>query len=86
MNSWKIGGSFWDSITSLQIFCTAIAQSGVWCEGFQTLMSPQTAAMKAFHDQTATGKLNAEITPTTPSGCHCSYMRCRGRSECMERP
>ena len=36
MKSWKIGGSFAASMTSLQIFCTAIAQSGVWCDGFQT--------------------------------------------------
>ena len=44
------------------------------------------AARNAFHDHTATGKLNAEITPTTPSGCHCSYMRCCARSECMVLP
>ena len=25
-----------------------------------------------FQDQTAAGKLNAEMTPTTPSGCHVS--------------
>ena len=47
---------------------------------------PLIAARKAFHDHTATGKLKADITPTTPSGCHCSYMRCCGRSECMVRP
>ena len=39
-----------------------------------------------FQDQTATGKLKAEMMPTTPSGCHCSNMRCWGRSECMLRP
>ncbi len=49
-------------------------------------VSPQTAAIAAFHAHTATGKLNAVITPTTPSGCHCSYMRCDGRSLCMDRP
>ena len=38
------------------------------------------AARNAFQDHTATGKLKAEITPTTPSGCHCSYMRCCERS------
>ena len=42
--------------------------------------------MNAFQAQTATGKLNAVITPTTPKGCHCSYIRCRVRSECMVRP
>ena len=62
-------------MTSLQMRCTAMAQSGVWCDGFQTQMSPQTAARKAFQDQTATGKLKAEMIPITPSGCHCSYMR-----------
>ncbi len=57
-----------------------MAVSGVLSDGFQITQSPQTAAIKAFQDHTATGKLNAEITPTTPSGCHCSYMRCSGRS------
>ena len=66
--------------------CTAMAQSGVRGEGFHTVTSPQMAAMKAFQDHTATGKLKAEITPTTPKGCHCSYMRCCTRSECMVRP
>ena len=31
-------------------------------------MSPQTAAIIAFHAQTATGKLKAVMIPTTPSG------------------
>src|SRR4029453_19084 len=86
MKSWKMGGSFSASITSLQMRCTAIEQSGGWCDGFQTLTSPQAAAMKAVQDQTATGKLNAEMIPITPSGCHCSYIRWRGRSECIDRP
>ena len=60
--------------------------SGVFGEGFQTETSPQIAARNAFHAHTATGKLNARMIPTTPSGCHCSYMRCCGRSECMVRP
>ena len=54
---------------------TAIAVSGVFSEAFQTVASPQTAARAAFHDQTATGKLKALITATTPSGCHCSIKR-----------
>src|SRR5919204_2090516 len=61
--------------TRSQIFITAIAVSGVFSEGFQTVASPQTAANAAFHDQTATGKLNALITAMTPSGCHCSIRR-----------
>src|SRR5437660_6673795 len=61
--------------TRSAIFVTAIALSGVFSDGFQTLASPQTAASAAFQDQTATGKLNAEMIATTPSGCHCSIKR-----------
>ena len=64
----------------------AIAVSGVFSDGFQTTGSPQTSASVAFHAQTATGKLNAVMTPTGPSGCHCSIMRWPGRSEAMVRP
>src|SRR3546814_5332211 len=71
---------------SLQIFIEAIADNGVLGEGFQMQMSPQAAATRAFQAQTATGKLNAEMIPTRPIGCHCSYMRWPGRSECMVRP
>src|SRR5439155_21113096 len=67
--------------TRSHIFVTAIAVSGVFSEGFQTVASPQTAASAAFHDQTATGKLNAVITATTPNGCHCSIGRGLGRSD-----
>ena len=42
----------------------ASAVSGVFSDGFQTTESPQTSASAAFHDQTATGKLKAEMTPT----------------------
>ena len=38
--------------------------SGVFSDGFQTTESPQTSASAAFHDHTATGKLNALMTPT----------------------
>ena len=71
---------------SLQIFIDAIAESGVFGDGFQMQMSPQTPATKLFHAHTATGKLNAEMMPTMPSGWYCSYMRCPGRSECIVRP
>jgi hypothetical protein len=54
--------------------------------GFQMLTFPQTAAIMAFQLQTATGKLKAEIMPTAPIGCHCSYMRWLGRSLCMVKP
>ena len=43
--------------------CTASAVSGVFSDGFHTTVSPQTRASAAFHDQTATGKLKAEMTP-----------------------
>jgi hypothetical protein len=70
----------------LQIFIAATAESGVFGDGFQIEMSPHTAATKLFQAQTATGKLNALMIPTRPSGCHCSYMRWPGRSLCMVRP
>ena len=47
----------------------------VFSDGFHTTVSPQTSASAVFHDHTATGKLKALMTPTTPSGCHCSIMR-----------
>src|SRR3989442_5909918 len=82
MSSVKIAGSAPVSRqTRSQIFVTAIAVSGVFSDGFQTVASPQTAASAAFHDQTATGKLNAVITAITPSACHCSMNRLLGRSD-----
>src|SRR5215813_13201818 len=72
--------------TRSAILVTAIAVSGVFSEGFQIVASPQTAASVGFHDQTATGKLNALITATTPSGCHCSISRWFGRSDWIVRP
>ena len=44
-------------------------------EGFQTSVFPHTRAKQAFHAQTAAGKLNGVMTPTTPKGCHVSIMR-----------
>src|SRR5436190_9695733 len=72
----KIAGSAHVSRqTRSAIFVTAIAVSGVFSDAFQIVASPQTAARAAFHDQTATGKLNEVITATTPNGCHCSNKR-----------
>jgi hypothetical protein len=45
----------------------AIPQSGVFSDGFQT-QTPAIQAKAVFQAQTATGKLNAEIIPTTPNG------------------
>jgi hypothetical protein len=73
-------------ITRLAMFCTAIAVSGVFDDGFQIIVSPQTAAIAAFQAHTATGKLKAVTIPIGPSGCHCSYIRCSARSECMLSP
>ena len=87
MTSEKIAGSTplaWQ--TAAAIFVQAMAVSGVCEEGFHSVASPHTTASAEFQAHTATGKLNAEIMPITPSGCHCSYMRCCGRSECMVRP
>ena len=70
----KILGTSLSASTSLQIFCTAIAQRVVDEDGFQIVVFPHIAAMKAFQLQTATGKLNALITPVMPRGCHCSYI------------
>ena len=46
-----------------KIFIVASAESGVFSDGFQITGSPQTSASAAFQDQTATGKLKAEMTP-----------------------
>ena len=72
--------------TSLTMSCTATAVSGVNGDGFQIIVSPQTAAIMAFQAQTATGKLNAVMIPIGPSGCHCSSIRWLGRSLAMVRP
>ena len=74
------------SVTWWQILVTAMDVRGVISEGFHTILLPHTAAIMAFHDQTAAGKLKAVITAMFPSGCHCSYIRCFGRSECMVLP
>ncbi len=66
--------------------CTASAVSGVFSDGFHSTLLPHTNASAAFQAHTATGKLNAEITPTTPSGCQVSIIRCWGRSVAMVRP
>ena len=86
MTRFKIPSTPNAAITRLQMCWTAMPHSGACEEGFQITVSPHTAAIAAFQDHTATGKLKAEITPTDPRGCHCSYMRWRGRSECIERP
>src|SRR5690606_7880439 len=72
--------------TSVMIAWQATAVIGVFSDGFHTHTSPHTQAMAAFQLHTATGKLNAEMTPTMPKGCHCSYIRCCGRSDWVVSP
>ena len=69
------GSTSWARQTFSAILMQAIAVSGVFSEGFHTVASPQVTANALFQAHTATGKLKAEIIPTTPSGCHCSIMR-----------
>lgn len=69
-----------------KIAIEASAVSGVFSEGFQITGLPQTSASAAFHDQTATGKLKAEMTAQGPIGCQVSIIRWPGRSEAMVRP
>ena len=64
----------------------ANAVNGVSSDGFHTTVSPHTNAIAVFQAQTATGKLNAVMTPTTPSGCQVSISRCPGRSDAMVLP
>ena len=73
-------------VTSWKICWDAIEISGVRLDGFQSTASPQTRASAQPHPGTATGKLKAEMIPTTPSGCHCSVSRWLGRSECIWLP
>lgn len=79
----KMSGKPASFSAALQIFIVAIAVNGVLLDGFQMQISPQIAAKNAFQAHTATGKLNALMMPTRPSGWYCSYMRWPGRSECM---
>ncbi|MNI17222.1 hypothetical protein D3C73_705870 [compost metagenome] len=69
-----------------KIAWVASAVSGVFSEGFQTVELPQTMASAEFHDQTATGKLKAEMMPITPSGCQVSIIRCSDRSVAIVSP
>jgi hypothetical protein len=62
----------------------ASAVSGVFSEGFQITLLPQTSASAAFHAHTA-GKLNALIT-TTPQRMPGFHHAVPGRSEAMVRP
>ena len=45
------------------------AAEGSFSLGFSTTAFPAAIAIGANHRGTMTGKLNGEMTPTTPSGC-----------------
>ena len=86
INQFTPSGTWFALNTLATICCTAFPQIGVFSLGFQTVTFPQTHANAAFQLHTATGKLNAEIIPTIPIGCHCSYILCEGLSLCMVSP
>ena len=79
-------GRLFSLATSSQIFWQATLHNGVFSEGFHIHVSPQIQAKAVFQHQTATGKLKAEIIPTTPRGWYCSYILCPGLSECIVSP
>ncbi len=60
----KIAGSTptWAQ-TSAAILVQAMAVKGVFSDGFQSTVLPVTAAIIAFHDQTATGKIESADNP-----------------------
>ena len=54
--------------------------------GWDASAGGATKASAAFQLHTATGKLNALMTPTGPSGCQVSDMRWPGRSDAIVKP
>ena len=59
-------------------FCVAMVDKFAVGAGFHSIVFPQVKAMPAFQPYTATGKLNAVITPTTPTGFQFSKSACPG--------
>jgi len=53
----------------------AMLTRGVVGAPFQIVVLPHTREIALFQPNTAQGKLNAEITPTIPSGFHCSIKK-----------
>src|SRR5579875_1455188 len=68
----NMGGAPLVSRVSARSFITPIATRAAFVDGFQSTASPQAAAIIEFQDHTADGKLKAVITPTIPTGDHCS--------------
>ena len=48
----------------------ALAAEGSFSEGLMMTALPAATAIGTNHIGTIAGKLNGEITPTTPSGCN----------------
>ena len=68
------------------MFWQAIPHKGVFSDGFQIHVSPEIHAKAVFQHHTATGKLKADMIPTTPRGWYCSYILWPGLSECIVSP
>merc|ERR1712071_329353 len=71
-------GKLFCSRTSAIILVVATLHRGVEGAPFQIRVFPRTNERALFQPYTATGKLNAEMTPTVPRGFHIS--RCMVRS------
>jgi len=56
------------------IFPVAIYDKQAVGAGFHATRSPHIIASEAFHPATATGKLNAVMTPTIPNGFQISII------------
>jgi len=56
------------------IFAVAIDDKQEVDAGFHATISPHISARERFHPATATGKLNAVMTPTIPNGFQISII------------
>lgn len=79
-------GTLFRSNTSAHILVVAIVHKEVDVAPFHIVRSPQIIAIPKFQQNTATGKLNAEITAIKPKGFHYSIMKWLGLSEGMTDP
>uniref|UniRef100_A0A2M4B1T4 Putative secreted protein n=1 Tax=Anopheles triannulatus TaxID=58253 RepID=A0A2M4B1T4_9DIPT len=75
------GGSLFRRSTSATIRVVATLTSGVLGAPFHRTASPTVSAIAAFQPNTAHGKLNAEMIPTSPSGFHFSRIVWPARSD-----
>ena len=76
MSTWlRSAGAPQSAMAWARIAWLARAVSGASSDGFQIDRVAADQAIAVFQDHTAAGKLNALMTPTTPSGCHVSISR-----------